>query len=187
MAPRSAAPAAASEPAGAASRSFHSRSPSAPDAQPPRPRSSLCSLLLAALCAAAAVVLFAAKRTGAAYTQSLMADFWPGAEVEVSEQTRKVHDSLFVFDLHCDASFVPRREPPGPPPPALLTSRSRARAHGLQGHIAASEAGCVRPLGVRAESCGRSSAGGRKRRSAGVHCLHLRALRARLQRSPPAL
>jgi hypothetical protein len=46
---------------------------------------------------------------GRSYVQSLMSSFLEGEPLAVSRATQALHDSLFVFDLHCDASFVSRR------------------------------------------------------------------------------
>lgn len=53
-------------------------------------------------------LLEAGRRAGRSYVQSIMAYFEPGQPLPVSKSTQKLHNSLFVVDLHCDATFVPR-------------------------------------------------------------------------------
>lgn len=53
-------------------------------------------------------MLEAARRAGRSYVQSVMADFELGLPLSVSKATQKTHKSLFVVDLHCDATFSPR-------------------------------------------------------------------------------
>lgn len=53
-------------------------------------------------------LLEAARRAGRSYIQSIMAGFEPGLPLPVTKSTEKLHRDLFVVDLHCDATFVPR-------------------------------------------------------------------------------
>lgn len=55
-----------------------------------------------------AAMLEAGRRAGRSHVQSIMADFEPGQPLPVSKSTQKLHSNLFVVDLHCDATFVPR-------------------------------------------------------------------------------
>jgi hypothetical protein len=64
-------------------------------------------LLSAVVCALALLVRFAAQ----AHVAFLMAGFSAGEPLAVSEATRAVHSSLFLVDMHCDATFTQRCGP----------------------------------------------------------------------------
>ena len=75
-------------------------------AKKPRRSRALSFLLSAALLLSSCV--YAARVAGTAYCQSLMAWFEPGEALPVDAATAALHASLFVADLHCDATWVPR-------------------------------------------------------------------------------
>ena len=48
------------------------------------------------------------RAAGGAYVQSVMGMFEAGLPLPVTADAAVLHSTLFVADLHCDASFVPR-------------------------------------------------------------------------------
>ena len=134
------------------------------------------------LFAVAAVVVLtagytAARLAGQAYVQSLFADFEPGEATAVSPLDAEVHSSLFVVDLHCDASFSKRCVPGTtasshcvfpprscarlltPAPPCASRNQQSAGPGGPER---------VRHMALRALSRGRASPGGWQRRAPGA-------------------
>ena len=84
-----------------------------------RPRSSrkMLHFFLGAALAALIALAAAVRAAGGAYVQSVMASFYEGSPLPVGNKAFAIHGGLFVVDLHCDATFVPRRGPPTPPRP----------------------------------------------------------------------
>jgi hypothetical protein len=92
---------------GAAPASEKSSAPARPQAPRP-PQLTPARVCLALAVAALGSLSVAVKLAGSAYAQSLFAAFEPGLPLSVSRQTATLHAALFVFDLHCDASFSAR-------------------------------------------------------------------------------
>lgn len=135
---------------------------------PPRRRAAprlLLALLFLALLFRAAFVL------GTAYVQSIMAWFEPGEPLAVSPAALATHASLFVADLHCDATWTGRR--------ALRAQWESERERGVvaavlraprrgQGPVEARPPERLRPLALRALPRGRAPHDRGQRRAAGA-------------------
>ena len=115
---------------GAAPASEKSSAPARPQAPRP-PQLTPARVCLALAVAALGSLSVAVKLAGSAYAQSLFAAFEPGLPLSVSRQTATLHAALFVFDLHCDASFSARcaAAPRGPRRTACFSRRSQRLAN----------------------------------------------------------